>query len=62
VKRINIDDGLCQGTRLCEAIAGDVIDFDEDGVAIASDTAVPDGIAARAEAVCPSMAITVSDA
>jgi ferredoxin len=62
MKRINIDDELCQGTRLCEAIAADVVDFDADGVAIASDTPVPDGVADRAAAVCPSMAITVVDA
>jgi ferredoxin len=62
MKRINIDEDLCQGTRLCEAVAADAVDFDEDGIAVAKDVAVPDDVASRAESVCPSMAITVADA
>ncbi|EHB58505.1 ferredoxin (3Fe-4S) [Mycolicibacterium rhodesiae JS60] len=61
MKRINIDGDLCQGTRLCESVLSGV-EFDDDGIAIATDTPVPDAIAARAESVCPSMAITVADA
>lgn len=61
MKRIHIDGQLCQGTRLCEAIAADVIDFDDDGVAIAREISVPDEVAAYAASVCPSMALTVAD-
>lgn len=62
MKRIHIDADLCQGTRLCEAVVSEVVEFDEDGIASAKDTPVPDGAALRAESACPSMAITLSEA
>ena len=58
MKRIVIDENLCQGSRLCAATAGEAIAFDADGVAMTNGIPVPDSVADQAESACPSMAIT----
>jgi len=60
VKRIVIDDGLCQGTRECAALAPDAVSFDSTGIAHVVDghSELDDEIADRLVATCPSMAIT----
>ncbi len=57
--RIEIDGLLCQGTKECAALAGDVVAFDDLGIAhvVDADAPVPDDVAQRLVATCPSMAI-----
>lgn len=59
--RILIDESLCQGTKECAALAGDAIGFDDLGIAHAvdPDAQLPDDLAQRLAATCPSMAIVV---
>lgn len=61
MKNIHIDENLCQGTRECAGIAAAAVKFDDDGIASATGAVLPDDVARRMEAACPSMAITVVD-
>jgi ferredoxin len=61
MKRIVIDEDLCQGSRECAGIAAEAVEFSDDGVASATDAVLSDDVAEHMEAACPSMAITVTD-
>ncbi|BBW99188.1 hypothetical protein BST36_30090 [Mycolicibacterium moriokaense] len=62
MKRIAIDENLCQGSRVCAGIDESAVDFDGDGVALVVTVAVlADEVAERMESACPSMAITIMD-
>ncbi len=61
MKHIIIDGDLCQGSRQCAGIAPAAIDFDDDGIALATDTLLADDVARQLESSCPSMAITATD-
>jgi ferredoxin len=61
VKRIVINGDLCQGSRECAGIAPAAVDFDDDGIAVATDTLLSDDVARQMESSCPSMAITATD-
>ncbi|BBW99591.1 hypothetical protein BST36_21145 [Mycolicibacterium moriokaense] len=62
MKRIAIDGDLCQGSSQCAGIAPAAVDFDDDGIAFATDTLLADDVARQVESSCPSMAITATDA
>ncbi|BBZ43384.1 ferredoxin [Mycobacterium parmense] len=61
MKRVTIDEDLCQGAKECAAIAAEAVEFDNDGIAHATAAVLADDIASRMEAACPSMAITATD-
>ncbi|MFF5991269.1 ferredoxin [Prauserella flavalba] len=61
--QLRIDLGMCQGHGRCYEIAPDVIDADDDGLAVLTSTEPMD--AARAKEIagtCPEFAIEVEDA
>lgn len=57
MKRITIDDDLCQGTQECVAVAAHAVEIDDDGIARPNDVVLDDDLADRLAATCPSMAI-----
>ncbi|MGH3556625.1 MAG: ferredoxin [Mycobacterium sp.] len=61
MKRIAIDENLCQGSRVCAGIAPTAVDFDDDGIARVTGAVLTDEVATLMESACPSMAITVVD-
>lgn len=61
MKRVLIDEDLCQGGRECVSIAPEAVTFGDDGIAHATDAVLDDDIAERMESSCPGMAITATD-
>jgi ferredoxin len=61
MKRVIIDENLCQGAKECAAIAPEAIDISDDGIASATGAVLSNDTAAFMESACPSMAITAVD-
>jgi ferredoxin len=61
MKRITIDEDLCQGAKECAAIAAEAVEFNDEGIAHATGAVLADDIAGRMAAACPGMAISVID-
>lgn len=59
MKRIEIDDGLCMGSKECAGIAPHAVKFDEDGIASPTGVELSDDVAEHLESSCPGMAISV---
>lgn len=59
--RIAIDGDLCQGTAECMNIAPGVVELDGLGIAtlVDPDAEVPDDVAGKLVATCPSQAISL---
>lgn len=62
MKRITIDDDLCQGTQECVAVAAHAVTIDGYGIAQPTGVDLDDDVADRLAAICPSMAITAQPA
>ncbi len=56
--KVEVDKNKCIGCGACTAIAPDVFDFDDDGLAKATSDKVNDDVKTAAEG-CPTEAITV---
>jgi len=63
--RVLLDSNRCQGHNRCYALAPEIFDVDDYGMAILlNDGVVPDGMEERAQlavANCPEFAITIAD-
>lgn len=60
--RINVNEAACEGHGLCEQVAPEVYELDEDGVVRLREPEIASELEAKAEAgarVCPVAALTV---
>ncbi|HET8558513.1 MAG TPA: ferredoxin [Gaiellaceae bacterium] len=60
--RISVDRSLCDGYGVCEAIAPDVFELGDDGLAVVRTALTDDEAVSEACASCPMGAITVARA
>ena len=58
--KVEVDKNKCIGCGACTAIAPDVFEFDDDGLAKAISNTVTDDVKTAAEG-CPTEAITVEE-
>lgn len=57
--RISIDRSLCNGYGVCEALAPDVFELDDDGLAVARRSLSEDDVVREACESCPMGAISI---
>jgi ferredoxin len=60
--RVTVDTGRCEGHGMCQGVAPDVFNLDDDGIAVVLLDPVPDHLTAQAEAgvrACPVAALTM---
>jgi ferredoxin len=60
--RVTVDHALCEGNAICTALAPDLFDLDDDGIAVVLPAAADDQHRADAEQAaraCPRVAISV---
>lgn len=60
MSKVEVDKNKCIGCGACTAIAPDVFEFDDDGLAKAVSNTVNDDVKTAAEG-CPTEAITVEE-
>ena len=58
--RISIDRSLCNGTGVCEALAPDVFELDDDGLAVLRTAVSEDEAVQEACDSCPMGAISIA--
>jgi ferredoxin len=60
--RVTVDTSRCEGHAMCQGVAPDVFDLDNDGIAVVLLDPIPDALAGQAEAgvrACPVAALTI---